>query len=183
MSRDRLAGMTLLAGDIGATTRLAIISPGAGPRMFVAERGFRSADYKGLQPIVEEFLGKNRERPTAACFDVAGPVIAGRAHLTNLPWDLEEAALCRDMGLDRITLLDDLEAVAHAVPYLQPEKSVAINEGRAVDRTSIAVLAPCTGLGEAFLVWAGERYVTAPPKAVTRISLRRTRCRGDCGGS
>ena len=153
--------MTLLAGDIGATTtRLALVSPEAGPRKFIAEQEFRSSDYKGLQPIVEAFLGGKRERPTAACFDVAGPVIAGRAHLTNLPWDLEEAALCRDLGLDRITLLNDLEAIAHAVPYLQPEESVVVNEGRAVDRTAIAVLAPGTGLGEAFLVWAGERYVT-----------------------
>jgi len=153
--------MMLLAGDIGATTtRLAIVSPDGGPRKFVAEQEFRSADYEGLQPIVEAFLGKSGDRPTAACFDVAGPVIAGRAHLTNLPWDLEEAALCRDMGLDRITLLNDLEAIAHAVPFLRPEESVAINEGRAVDQTSIAVLAPGTGLGEAFLVWTGDRYVT-----------------------
>jgi glucokinase len=153
--------MMLLAGDIGATTtRLAIVSPDTGPRKFVAEQEFRSLDYKGLQPIVEEFLDKSRQRPTSACFDVAGPVIAGRAHLTNLPWDLEEAALCRDMGLNRITLLNDLEAIAHAVPYLLPEDMVTVNQGATVDHASIAVLAPGTGLGEAFLVWAGERYVT-----------------------
>ena len=157
----RGSGTTLLAGDIRATTtRLAIVSPEAGPRIFIAEHEFRSADYEGLQPIVEEFFGQSQAQPTAACFDVAGPVVDGRAHLTNLPWDLEEAALCRDMGLDRITLLNDLEAIAHAVQYLQPEETVVINEGRAVDRTAIAVLAPGTGLGEAFLIWAGERYVT-----------------------
>jgi glucokinase len=153
--------MMLLAGDIGATTtRLALVSADAGPRAFVAEEEFPSADYAGLQPIVEKFLGKNAEWPTSACFDVAGPVIAGRAHLTNLPWHLEEAALCRDIGLESITLLNDLEAIAHAVPHLQPGESVAVNEGRAVDHTAIAILAPGTGLGEAFLVWAGERYVT-----------------------
>ena len=87
----------LIAGDIGGTkTRLALVSPDAGPRKFVAEREFHSADFTGLQPIVEAFLADAGGRATSACFDVAGPVINGRAHLTNLPWDLEEAGLRRD---------------------------------------------------------------------------------------
>lgn len=153
--------MMLLAGDIGATTtRLALVSSNAGPRKFMAKEEFPSAGYKGLQPIVELFLNKHRQRLDAACFGVAGPVVAGRAHLTNLLWDLEEGALCRDLGLARVTLLNDLEAIAHAVPFLQADECVVVNEGRALDHTSIAVLAPGTGLGEAFLVWAGDRYVT-----------------------
>jgi glucokinase len=47
----------VIAGDIGGTTtRLALVSQEAGPRNFVAEQDFHSADYKGLQPIVEAFL-------------------------------------------------------------------------------------------------------------------------------
>jgi glucokinase len=150
----------LLAGDIGATTtRLALVSAETGPRTFVAEQEFRSAEFKGLQPIVEAFLASSGERPTSACLDVAGPVIEGRAHLTNLPWDLEEAALCRDLGLDHITLLNDLEAIAHAVPHLQPGDTVAVNAGRAVEYSAMAVLAPGTGLGEAFLIWSGHDYI------------------------
>jgi glucokinase len=150
----------LLAGDIGATTtRLALVSPDAGSRKFVAEQEFRSADFKGLQPIVEAFLASSGKRPTSACFDVAGPVIEGRAHLTNLPWDLEEAALCRDLGLDHITLLNDLEAIAHAVPHLQPGDTAELNAGQAVAHSPIAVLAPGTGLGEAFLIWGGHDYI------------------------
>ena len=49
--------MMLLAGDIGATTtRLAPISPEAGPRRFVAEQEFASTEYKALQPIEESVL-------------------------------------------------------------------------------------------------------------------------------
>ena len=90
-------GLMLIAGDIGATTtRLALVSAQAGPRQFVAEQEFQSADYQGLQPIVAAFLAKTGgHHATSACFDVAGPVIGGHAHLTNLPWDLDAAALCR----------------------------------------------------------------------------------------
>ena len=150
----------LIAGDIGGTTtRLALVSPDAGPRKFVAEQEFHSADYKGLRPIVEAFLAKTGGHASSACFDVAGPVIGGHSHLTNLPWDLEEAALCSGLGLRRVSLLNDLRAIAHAVPHLEPEETVAINVGHAVEHSPIAVLAPGSGLGEAFLIWSGTDYI------------------------
>jgi len=150
----------LIAGDIGGTTtRLALVSPEAGPRAFVAEQEFPSGDFKGLQPIVEAFLAKTGGHAAAACFDVAGPVIDGRAHLTNLPWDLEEAALRSDLNLPVVNLLNDLRAIAHAMPHLRPEDTVQINAGKPVEHAPIAVLAPGTGLGEAFLIWNGKDYI------------------------
>jgi glucokinase len=150
----------LIAGDIGGTTtRLALISPQAGPRKCVAEQEFHSGDYQGLEPIVETFLASTGGHATTACFDVAGPVIGGRAHLTNLPWDLEETALRRGLGLQRVSLLNDLRAIAHAVPHLVEEETVTINAGKAEPHGPIAVFAPGTGLGEAFLIWGGEEYI------------------------
>jgi glucokinase len=150
----------LIAGDIGGTTtRLALVSPQAGPRKFVAEKEFHSADYKGLQPIVEAFLADTGGHVTAACFDVAGPVIEGHAHLTNLPWNLDEAELGRDLRLQRVSLLNDLRAIAYAVPHLEPGETVQINAGKAIARAPMAVLAPGTGLGEAFLIWDGRDYI------------------------
>ena len=153
----------LIAGDIGGTkTRLALVSPEAGPRQFVAEQEFHSADFNGLQPVVEAFLAKTGVRPTSACFDVAGPVIDGQARMTNLAWDLNEAELCRGLGLARVTLLNDLNAVAHAIPHLKSEQLVDINPGKAKPHGAIAVMAPGTGLGEAFLIWSGTAYVACP---------------------
>jgi glucokinase len=150
----------LIAGDIGGTkTRLALVSPQDGPRKLLAEQEYHSADYPGLQPIVEKFQAATGAKATDACFDVAGPVIDGRAHLTNLPWDLHETALASALNLKRVSLLNDLRAVAHAVPHLTPDETVAINPGTAELHAPIAVLAPGTGLGEAFLIWDGESYV------------------------
>jgi glucokinase len=86
-------------------------------------------------------------------------VIDGHVHLTNLPWDLEESTLCRALDLGSVRLLNDLEAIAHAVPHLQPGDTAEINAGKAVKHAPIAVLAPGTGLGEAFLVWNGQEYM------------------------
>jgi glucokinase len=150
----------LIAGDIGGTTtRLALVSPEAGPRKFVAEQEFRSADYPGLGPIVDAFLTATGGRASSACFDVAGPVLDGRAHLTNLTWDISEAALRQSLKLERVSLLNDLAAIAHAVPHLLPDETIAINAGTGVEHAPMAVMAPGTGLGESFLIWSGSDYI------------------------
>ena len=150
----------LLAGDIGGTTtRLALVSPEKGPRDFILEQEFPSGQFKGLWAVVGAFLAKADAKPSSACFSVAGPVIKGRAHLTNLPWDLEEHALGKSIGVSRVTLINDLKAIALALPGLKPEDMVVINAGEATKAAPIAVIAPGTGLGEAFLIWDGHDYV------------------------
>jgi len=150
----------LLAGDIGGTTvRLALISPDRGPRNPLSEREYKSADYGGLEPVVAHFLQSAGDRPRSACFSVAGPVIDGRAHLTNLPWRLDEADLARNLGLARVDLLNDLACMAHAAPYLDEGDMVVISAGAPTERGPIALVAPGTGLGEAFVVWDGDRPV------------------------
>jgi glucokinase len=150
----------LIAGDIGGTkTLLALYAPESGARKPIAQAEFRSADYRTLEDIVQKFIGQTKRPVKAACFDVAGPVINGQAHLTNLPWVLDEGVMQQALGLKRVILLNDLKAVAYAIPHLLPEDVHTINEGRAELHGPIAVVAPGTGLGEAFLIWDGSKYI------------------------
>ncbi len=152
----------LIAGDIGGTkTDLAIFSSESGPHVPLAETKVHSADYPSLQSIVKEFLAKTEKPVDRACFAVAGPVIGGRVKATNLPWVIEEARLAQDLNLNPqgVQLINDLEAVARAVPILRPNDLITINPGEAVSKGAIAVIAPGTGLGESFLTWDGARYV------------------------
>ena len=144
----------LIAGDIGGTkTDLAVYSDGAGPHAPLAQTQVHSADYPSLQAMVLEFLAKVK-MPV----DVAGPVIDGRVKATNLAWAMDEVSLARDLKVKSVHLMNDLEAVARAVPILRPQDVVTLNEGRAVERGAIAIIAPGTGLGESFLVWDGGQY-------------------------
>jgi glucokinase len=88
-------------------------------------------------------------------------VIAGRVKTTNLPWMIEDAALAKQLNLNvkSIHLINDLEAIARAVPILRPSDVCTLNPGEPVPRGSIAVIAPGTGLGESFLTWDGTRYL------------------------
>jgi glucokinase len=150
----------LLVGDIGGTkTLLGLYDPGRGARQPVIEKEFHSGDYPGLEGMVREFLQQAGQTAEYACFDVAGPVIRGRARLTNLPWSLEEEPLARGLGFKRVILLNDLKAIAYAVPRLEAGEVHTIHAGHPDPQGPMAVIAPGTGLGEAYLVWSGTEYV------------------------
>jgi glucokinase len=151
----------LLAGDIGGTkTDLAIFSHAAGPHSPLAEGEVHSVDYPSLQAVVTEFLKKVKIPVERACFDVAGPVIDGRVKITNLPWAMDEASLAKDLNLKSVRLMNDLEAVARAIPLLRPTDVNTLNVGQPVPNGTIGVVAPGTGLGESFLTWDGSKYVS-----------------------
>src|SRR4029077_10715724 len=64
----------------------------------------------------------------------------------------------KDLNLGSVHLMNDLEAVARAVPVLRAADLHTLNEGEPVPRGPIAIIAPGTGLGESFLTWDGSGY-------------------------
>jgi glucokinase len=155
--------MMLLAGDIGGTkTNLAIFSSADTLRTPVREATFPSAQYASLELLVRDFLAQEDYQIQKACFGVAGPVIAGKAKITNLPWIMNEQTLQQELGIPTVHLLNDLVATASGVPLLQADDLHTLNAGQPVKHGTLAVIAPGTGLGEAFLTWDGTHYRTSP---------------------
>jgi glucokinase len=157
----------LLAGDIGGTkTVLALISigeSGAGVRAPLAECSFPSSDFDSLAAIIELFLQDvDVDLVTTASFGVAGPVIDDKAEITNLRWIVDAHEIGRVFDLRQVKLLNDLEALANAIPHLSPSDTYTLNEGKRKAEGAMAVIAPGTGLGEAFLTWDGSRYRAHP---------------------
>jgi glucokinase len=160
---DRNNQTMLLAGDIGGTkTVLGIFTAEAGPRCPLVERRYRSDDYASLSSIVAEFVAEQGEIAEAGSFGVAGPVREGRVRVTNLPWEVDGRVLSQTLGGAPVSLLNDLEAVANAVPILQPSDLEIVKPGTRDQRGPIAIIAPGTGLGEAYLFWDGSRYRPVP---------------------
>lgn len=149
----------LLAGDIGGTkTALGVFSVEKGPYTALAEAEVHSADYPSLEAIAKEFLAKRGLTVDRACFGVAGPVLAGRSKITNLPWIVDQQAMAKELGLKAVHLLNDLEAIAFAVPGLRSQDVETLSPGQPAERANMAVFAPGTGLGEAFLTWEDGEY-------------------------
>ncbi|GAC1323765.1 MAG: glucokinase [Chloroflexota bacterium] len=149
----------LLAGDIGGTkTSLGIFSRERGPRAPLTQATFPSGRYPSLEALVQEFLQGVTARVDRASFGVAGPVFNGTAKITNLPWVMDEKRLASSLGLRSVRLLNDLAAIAHGVPHLESADVFTINSGRAAPHGTLAVVAPGTGLGEAFMTWDSGHY-------------------------
>ena len=148
----------LLVGDIGGSkTQLALLELAGDSWEFEHTGRYSSPKYDSLTQIVQHFLGQHQAQVSHACFGVAGPVRAQRVEVTNLPWTLEAARLRAELALDEIWLLNDLQAIAEALPLLTAVDLLTLNPGTPEPRGGMAVLAPGTGLGEAFCTWDEER--------------------------
>jgi glucokinase len=147
----------ILAGDIGGTnTRLALVE--GDPRSPVALEIYPSGAHSSLEEIVHAFLTVHPAAPTAAAFGVAGPVRDGHVQVTNLAWPVDAATVGAALGLERVLLLNDLEANAWGLAALDEHDFHVLNEGRASATGNAAVCSVGTGLGEAGLYWDGERH-------------------------
>lgn len=155
----------LLAGDIGGTkTAVALFSTDteSDTLQAVVEMTFQNREYDSLETIIYDFMRDNPKAITSASFGVAGPVVKGRANITNLPWVIDQEAIQKAFDFRKVHLLNDLESIASAIPHLTSEDLVTLNEGTVEPEGAIAVIAPGTGLGEAFLVWDGAKYQAHP---------------------
>lgn len=154
---------TILAGDIGGSkTSLALYHTESGPRRPISKASFVSGSYPSLTSILAEFLGEDIPRIDAACFGVAGPVVEASASITNLEWCVSEGELRSFLRTPNVSLINDLVAVASGIPLLGPDDLLTINPGTPDPCGTIAVIAPGTGLGEAYLTHDGSGYSAHP---------------------
>ena len=142
--------MRWLAGDIGGTkTLLRCIEDGA----VAATARYESGAHPSFDELLGHFLQRVGGRVDAACFAVAGPVVRGRAEVTNLGWIMEEEALAREFRIPRVALINDFSAIALGVPLVDESERVSLQHGERDRQAPVAILGAGTGLGEAFLTW------------------------------
>lgn len=153
----------ILAGDIGGTnTRLALFDFEGKQLKLVIMEIFPSTKYESLDAIVQRFMEYHKPSVEYACFGVAGPVKHGRSETSNLSWVVNTQQLASQLGLERVGLINDLEASAHGIPLLESKDLVILNEGEPDPRGTKALIAAGTGLGEAGLHWEGDHYQPLP---------------------
>ncbi|MDH3256212.1 MAG: glucokinase [Nitrospinota bacterium] len=143
----------ILTGDVGGTkVNLALFDIKQGiPRLSV-ERSYVSRNYPDLVHLLEHFLKETQPKLTHACLGVAGPVHEGQCQITHLPWEINVRELKPLLGTDSVSLINDLAALAYAVPYLTPEELETVQEGQSDSNGNMGVMAAGTGLGQAFLI-------------------------------
>lgn len=155
----------ILAGDIGGTKSLFALYADNGSKL-IWEKRYTSRSFSTFSHLINNVLldmrseGQNQENINSACFAVAGPVKDNRCKTTNLPWMIDGSSLVHQVGIPSIHLLNDIEAVALSIPYLEANRLDGIASNQPLDtQQTIAIVAPGTGLGEAALLKHAEHFL------------------------
>src|SRR5437868_10208947 len=149
----------ILAGEIGATrTRLAAFETEGNKLKQVVERNYLSHEHPGLPEIIADFILSEGIPVHTACFGVAGPVRAGRSKISNLPWTIDSADLAKQLHLNTVGLINDLEAYAYGIDALESKDFITLSEGADDAEGNRAVISARTGLGVAGMYWDGFRH-------------------------
>src|ERR1700746_1584858 len=149
----------ILAGEIGATrTRLAAFETEGNRLKCGVEKTYMSQQRDGLSGILAEFIKTEGIPVHSACLGVAGPGRAGRSKISNLPWIIDAKEVAKQLRLNSVGLLNDLEAYAYGIDGLESKDFITLSEGLEEAEGNRAVISAKTGLGMAGLYWDGFRH-------------------------
>ena len=156
MQQQKLSYPYVVADIGGTNARFALVTAvNHHAQKFVIEnqQTFPSADFNSLEQAVSHYLKTlNGQKIESACLAVAGPVGGDNIKLTNLGWSICVSATKKQLGLNKLLIVNDFAAYAYAIQYIDASYFRSIKEGTGLDDCPIAVLGPGTGLGVAMLV-------------------------------
>lgn len=156
---------TILAGDIGGTkTLLGLFAcNNHRPEPLVVKR-YSTKDYEDAKKILRDFMCKhaNGTNINSATVGVAGPVRNASCDLTNIPWKIDSTTISDVLNIDlpNVRLINDVEAMAYAIPVLNPNEITTLQEGDADPQGNTVLIAPGTGLGASVLIKLNNQFVS-----------------------
>lgn len=147
-----------LIADIGATNaRFALAGKDGAMRPAI----LKCTDFPDFSTAAQAYLSRHADgkQIDLASVAIAGPVTGDRIAMTNHPWAFSIEETRQRLGLARLHVMNDFEAVALAVPHLaEPDALRRIGGDCAKPQAPIGIIGPGTGLGVAALTWDGARY-------------------------
>lgn len=140
------AGAPNLVADVGGTNcRLALADAG-GVRADTVRR-FRNDDFASFADLARGYISDQPILASAA-IAIAGPVGKGEGRLTNRDWHFDAERLAAELSLPRVHLLNDLEALGHAICVLPDASLTHLSGTPSPDEPQALVV----GLGTGFNV-------------------------------
>jgi len=154
--------ITLLSADIGGTKTIIERSQySEGKLRTINKVKLNSASYSCFANMLAGFI-ESDEKIDAACFAIAGPIRHEEniqtANVTNLPWEMSNTSLQETFGIPKVRFINDFQAMGYAIEHLSSNDLEVLQQGHSKSHGVRAVIGAGTGLGEAILVFNGNRY-------------------------
>jgi glucokinase len=145
----------VLIADIGGTTsRVGFVGADGQPRDVVI---VANDTLGGVEDLLTRALAA-RPAPRAAVLAVAAPVAGDDFTLTNRGWRIRPSALAARFGFVTLRVVNDFEALAHALPHLEADDLQPLGPLQSFGAAVRLVIGPGTGLGVAALLPAGDGW-------------------------
>ena len=170
--RDGHATVQLVA-DVGGTNCRLALADANGLHAGTVRR-FRNNDYNSFSACARAYLA-DHSGVTSAAVAIAGPVARGWGRLTNRDWHFDAEELAQELSLDVVYLLNDLEALGHAITVLPTASLHYLSGTPAEDEPQSVVIGLGTGFnvsvahGARGVVFAAEMGHAALPQPVNAI--------------
>lgn len=175
------SGFPRLLGDVGGTNARWAWQAHAGAAL-THVRSLASSEFPSIAACVREYLRlQGLPSPQHGAIGIATAVTGDEVAMTNHPWRFSIETLRKELGVRRLIVLNDFEALAHAVPVLGDADLCRVGAGRGVSNANMAVIGPGTGLGVSGLVADGRGgwrvvvgeggHVTLPAATAREASL------------
>ncbi len=151
-----------VAIDIGGTTtRILCIDGESGQEKLVR---LDSQKIRSVQDVVDGVASLvDLGSIGTVAIGAAGPTKDGTVELTNLPWTIQQSEFERLVPGARISIMNDMEALAYGA--VDPVDETSLRSGSASPNGAKVILAPGTGLGVAAIVWHDQAAVIVSTEA------------------
>jgi glucokinase len=145
-----------LLADIGGTNaRFAIHADGVTRDI----RVLLAADYPDVVAAARAYIKSVNAQPREVAFAIAAPLQGDAVRMTNHPWQFSVDAVRRELGVDRLMVLNDFTALALSIPHLPQNELYQVGGGTPVAQAPIALVGPGTGLGVSGLLPTGDHWL------------------------
>ena len=147
----------ILVGDIGGTNSRLAVTPCDGFELRHV-RVLQARDFASFEAVLAAYVrDQGITDLVGACLAPAGPIEDGQFKITNNHWPrTSTAAIGATLGVEHVHLINDFEAVAHAIAHLPAAGLVAIGDGVVKKGRPVMAIGPGTGLGMAYIVTAPD---------------------------
>jgi glucokinase len=156
--RDSITRQALIVADVGGTkTNVARMDGESSGDVANLVVSCQNSNYSSFSEILRDFLKESNSGKVNLCVAVAGPVANERVVMTNIDWVIERRKLLDEFDLQEVWLLNDLRAAAEGLGELNDRDLMLLSKGEGRELGNRAIIAPGTGLGEAFVSYEQGR--------------------------
>ena len=117
--------MKTLVADIGGTnSRLAMASTSRTDKEITLDnvQKFRNADFNDFNQVIVKYLSILDDKLiNRMCIAAAGIISKNAVEMSNLNWKITSSSLRKTSNIDKVMIINDLQAQGYALDFIKPE--------------------------------------------------------------